>query len=370
MGKYTIGLMSGTSLDALDAVLVDFSNNTPSLMASHSQAIPADLRRELAALTQPGDNEIARLGEADLAVAELSAEAVMQLLKKAGVSAQQVLAIGSHGQTIRHCPEEGCFGFTLQIGDPNTIAQRTGITTVADFRRRDLAAGGQGAPLVPAFHAAIFRRPDVNRVMVNIGGIANITRLPADTGQPVTGFDTGPGNGLLDAWAERHLQQTMDEDGHWAASGQVSESLLERCLADPYFRRTAPKSTGKEYFNLGWLAEKCEDSLSPEDIQATLCELTAVSIAEAVDDGSKNDEEVLICGGGVHNATLMARLTHHLTPRAVAGTDSVGIPPDWVEAMAFAWLARETLAGRPGNLPSVTGASVPVILGGIYPANP
>jgi anhydro-N-acetylmuramic acid kinase len=370
MGEYTIGLMSGTSLDALDAVLVDFSNPAPMLIASHSHAIPDELRRELAALTQPGENEITRLGEADLAVAELSAEAVTQLLKEAGVSAQQIMAIGSHGQTIRHCPEEGCFGFTLQIGDPNTIAQRTGITTVADFRRRDLAAGGQGAPLVPAFHAAVFRRPDMNRVMINIGGIANITRLPADTSQPITGFDTGPGNGLLDAWAGRHLQQAMDKDGRWAASGQVSESLLERCLNDDYFHRPPPKSTGKEYFNLGWVEGKCEDSLPPEDIQATLCELTAVSIAEAVDSGSGKDEEVLICGGGVHNATLMARLRHHLAPRSVANTGEAGVPPDWVEAMAFAWLARETLAGRPGNLPSVTGASQPVILGGIYPANP
>ena len=367
MAERFVGLMSGTSLDGIDAVLVDFSADPPRLIEALSHPLPDTLRQRLTALCQPGGDEIERLGRADVALGELFAEAVQRLLTQTGIAATEVRAIGSHGQTIRHRPEAG---FTLQIGDPSRIAQRTGITTVADFRRRDLAAGGQGAPLVPAFHAALFRSPDISRAVLNLGGMANVTLLPAGAAQPVTGFDTGPGNVLMDLWAQRHLGRPLDEGGAWAASGRVDEALLSRLLDDPYFRQPAPKSTGREHFNADWLAarlDESEHSPSAADVQATLCELTAVSVAEAVRRSGCDARELLVCGGGAHNDHLLARLRERLSPMTVATTDEHGLPADWVEAVAFAWLARETLAARHGNLPAVTGAREAVVLGSIHP---
>ena len=368
MAELFVGLMSGTSLDGIDAVLVDFGDDRPRLIHALTHPLPDDLRQRLLTLCQPGDDEIERLGRADRDLGEELAVAVRRLLDASGVAAAEIRAIGSHGQTIRHRPEAG---FTLQIGDPNRIAQRCGITTVADFRRRDLAAGGQGAPLVPAFHAALFRSGEGDRVVLNLGGMANLTLLPGDPGVPVRGFDTGPGNVLMDLWAQRHLGRPLDENGAWAASGEVNEGLLARCLRDGYFHQPPPKSTGREHFNAAWLdahLDESDHSPAPQDVQATLCELTAVSVAEAVRDNLAGAGELLVCGGGAHNAYLLSRLRAHLAPMAVIPSDERGLPADWVEAVAFAWLARETLAGRPGNLPTVTGASEAVVLGGVYPA--
>ncbi|TDY00452.1 anhydro-N-acetylmuramic acid kinase [Thiohalophilus thiocyanatoxydans] len=367
MTTYYIGLMSGTSLDGIDAALLDLRQR-PHLLAQHSHPLPDPLRQQLYQLQTPGENELSTMMRLDVELGRLFAEAVHALLAKADKRAGEIAAIGSHGQTLRHYPD-GPTPSTLQIGDPNLIAELTGITTVADLRRRDLAAGGQGAPLVPAFHAAMFHRDGSNRAILNLGGIANLTLLPADNQAAVTGFDTGPGNGLLDSWIARHQQQRYDRDGEWAASGHVHPGLLERLLHDPYFARPPPKSTGREYFNLNWLQPALEPfaDLAPRDVQATLCELSARSIAEALQAAMDPVEEVLICGGGIHNRALYQRLEALLTPARLASTAEAGLDPDWVEAAAFAWLAKQTLAGDPGNLPSVTGASHPVVLGGIYP---
>ena len=365
-----IGLMSGTSMDAIDAVLVDFSAGIPRLVHTLDHPIPDELRSECQALFIPGNNEIDRLGQADSQLGDVFADAVLQLLEAANVLAQDITAIGSHGQTIRHRPDNHP-AFTLQIGDANRIAERTKITTVADFRRRDMAAGGQGAPLVPAFHAAVFQSTALPRVIVNIGGISNITILPGNTDSPVSGFDTGPGNGLMDIWVQKHRQQFFDQEGQWAASGQINKSLLNQLMTDEYFDRIPPKSTGREKFNLGWLEEQLTaygKEIAAEDVQATLCELTAVSITVDIRQHAPETEEVIICGGGTRNVQLMKRLREHMDPIEVKISDDLGFPADWIEAMAFAWLARETLANRPGNVPGVTGASHPVILGGIYQA--
>lgn len=362
--------MSGTSMDAIDAVLVDFSAGIPRLVHTLDYPIPDELRSICQALCIPGNNEIDRLGQADGQLGDVFADAVLQLLDKAGISAQNVAAIGSHGQTIRHRPEETT-PFTLQIGDANRIAERTGITTVADFRRRDMAAGGQGAPLVPAFHAAVFQSTEQSRTIVNIGGIANITILPKDTDTPVSGFDTGPGNRLMDIWVQKHQQQFFDQDGQWAATGEINKSLLNQLMTDEYFDRLPPKSTGREKFNLAWLEEQLANygkETAAEDVQATLCELTAISITVDIRQHAQETEAVIVCGGGTRNLQLMKRLREHLDPVEVKTTDDIGYPAEWIEAMAFAWLARETLAHRPGNVPGVTGAHHPVILGGIYQA--
>ena len=365
--QYFAGLMSGTSMDAADAALVDFSGGQPRLTATHRTPLTPELRAALLALCTPSPNEIERMAELDARMGEIFADSALALLKKAGVKATEVHAIGSHGQTVRHQPG-GPYPFSLQIGNPVLIAQRTGITTVADFRRADIAVGGQGAPLVPAFHNAVFRSAQHDRVVVNIGGIANITVLPKDATHAVTGFDTGPGNVLLDAWAERHLGKRMDEDGRFAASGQVHEKLLHTLLNDDYFSLTPPKSTGREHFNIAWLDAvlKNYSGVTPSDIQATLCDLTAASIAQAIRHYAPHTSEVLICGGGAHNVHLMQRLRARLSQCAVESTEKHGINPDWVEAMAFAWLAKQTLEGKPGNLPSVTGAKHAAVLGGIY----
>lgn len=365
-----IGLMSGTSMDAVDAALVDFGDDPPVLRESAGLPLPAELRHALLTLHRSHDNTLEQLTRLDVEVGRLFAAAVHTLLGKTGVGADQVIAIGSHGQTVYHQPS-GLYPASVQIGDPNLIAELTGITTVADFRRRDIAAGGQGAPLVPAFHSAVFRSAEKARVILNIGGIANITVLPAGQGQPVSGFDTGPGNALMDSWAMEHLGTPRDEDGHWAASGTVNNRLLAALLDDPYFALPPPKSTGREHFHLEWLHDAMEntglESLPPQDVQTTLCELTATSITRAISGFAPQAQQVLVCGGGVHNKTLFQRLAALNSTLEIAPTTAFGIDPDWVEAMAFAWLAKQTLEGKPGNLPSVTGARREVALGGIYP---
>ena len=298
-----------------------------------------------------------------MALSELYAAAVRGLLAEERLDAARIAAIGCHGQTIRHRPEQG---FTVQIVNAALLAERTGITVVTDFRSRDIAAGGQGAPLVPAFHAACFRSPERHRVVVNIGGIANLTDLPA--AGPVRGFDTGPGNMLLDLSIARHMGADFDRDGQLAAQGDVIPALLERMLADEYFHRAPPKSTGRERFNAQWLAAMGADDQPAADVQATLAELSARSIAAAIEQQCTGAQEVIACGGGVHNSDLMRRLAVRLAGRPLSTTDAVGVPADWVEAMAFAWLARQALAHAPGSLPAVTGASGPRILGAIYPA--
>ncbi|MGM0570747.1 anhydro-N-acetylmuramic acid kinase [Marinobacter sp.] len=363
-----IGLMSGTSMDGIDAALVDLTSaGGASLIATHTQAIPEPLVQTLTNLSQncgsPDD-----LGHCDRALGELFATAANSLISKSPRKGP-IRAIGSHGQTIRHVPD-GANPFTLQLGDPNIIAERTGITTVADLRRRDMAVGGQGAPLVPAFHHAIFGSATQNRALVNIGGIANISWLPAGSASAGGGFDTGPGNGLMDSWVQRHLGEAFDRNGDWAATGQLQPLLLEQCLEEPYFHRPVPKSTGKERFNAAWLDAKLRDcpDTDPADVQRTLLELTALTIVRQLPEA--RPLAVYVCGGGAKNVALMNRLRALLEPdgASVSTTSELGIDPQWVEAAAFAWLARQTMEGLAGNVPAVTGASGPRVLGGIYPA--
>lgn len=367
MPELFIGLMSGTSLDAIDVTLVDFASQPPRPLAVHSHPFPPALRAELLALCHGSmKDELQHMATLDVRLGRLFAEAALAVLKECDIPASAIRAIGSHGQTVRHEPT-GEYPFTVQIGDPNSIAQLTGITTVADFRRRDIAAGGQGAPLVPAFHAAVFRSTDEDRVILNIGGMANVTLLPHDQQQPVSGFDTGPGNVLMDVWVARHLDTPHDAGGRWAGSATAHPELLALLLEDQYFQRPPPKSTGRERFNMTWLEARLKKiSPEPAQVQATLCALTAISSAAAIKRYAPQTKRVLVCGGGVHNTTLMQRLTTELPGIAVESTQVLGLDPDWVEALAFAWLAKQTLDGRPGNLPSVTGAQAPVVLGGIY----
>jgi len=362
-----IGLMSGTSADAIDAVLVNLQS-TPLLIAQHTLPLPAKIRQKIHSLSLPDNNEIDRMGLLDVDLGKLFAQISLELLANAGVSASHITAIGSHGQTIRHRPPGSPEGtFTLQIGDPNLIAELTGITTVADFRRRDMAAGGQGAPLVPAFHRAIFHSFDKDRVIVNIGGMANITWLPVQG--LILGFDTGPGNVLMDTWVAEHLGKSYDQDGAWATSGQVCTTLLAELLAEPYFKMTAPKSTGRESFNRSWLEDNLHKLIStpaPADVQATLLELTAIIIADSINGLSQIPKEVFVCGGGAYNTSLMQRLVQLMPQDCVRSTAVLGADPQWIEAMAFAWLAQQTINHRPGNLCEVTGAAREVILGGVY----
>ena len=365
--SYYIGTMSGTSLDGLDVVLMRFTSQGSVVAAAQTYPYPPHLADDLLALCAAGTDEITRMMSADIRLARFTAQSVLDLLQQQDLPPEAITAIGHHGQTIRHLPTSDTPG-TLQIGDANTLAQLTGITTVADFRRRDMAAGGQGAPLVPAFHRATFHDPDENRVIVNIGGIANITLLSTD-GSDVIGFDSGPGNVLMDLWYRLHQSGTIDVDGRWAESGVVHEPLLAAMLADPYFARPYPKSSGREYFHQTWLTQLLSGfELSAADVQATLCQLTAASILHAIQQTGRSCERILICGGGVHNLSLMRRLKQLVTPLPLGSTAEYGIHPDWVEGACFAWLAQQTLAARPANLPAVTGASHEVILGAIYQA--
>ena len=368
---YFVGLMSGTSADGIDAVLVSFEDEArPEICATLHTPYSSELLDDLIPLSEAGDDEYPKINALDEKLGELFADSVDRLLRQSGIARDQVVAIGSHGHTVRHAPHAPQ-PFSLQIGDASIIAARTGITTVADFRSGDIAAGGQGAPLVPAFHQSVFRSDTSNRTIVNIGGIATVTYLPSSESKPVLGFDTGPGNTLLDHWIKKHRQLDYDADGRWASEGRVNESLLNALLADPYFHQSPPKSTGKEYFNLAWLNRVSvteADSLEPVDVQATLAMLTASSIAAALTTWLPDTGEIYLCGGGCRNQFLVSLLEARCAPIPVADTSLLGIDPDWVEAAAFAWLAKQTLAGKPGNLPSVTGARSAVPLGKIFPA--
>lgn len=364
-----VGLMSGTSLDGIDAVLVEIDETRTAHLDAITAPMPEALRGEILELIgKPAGVDLRRLGALDARLGELFASAALELLSRSRRRPADIRAIGSHGQTLWHQPDSDT-PFTLQIGDPNRIAERTGITTVADFRRRDMAAGGQGAPLVPAFHHARFASPGTTRVIVNIGGMANITILPALPERAPAGFDTGPGNILMDLHALTHLGRPHDASGAWAASGQVDDALLATMLADPYFSLQPPKTTGREHFNASWLQAQTDarPHTPPADIQATLTELTARSIRDAIRQHAPDCGHILICGGGAHNLHLMHRMQSLAAPLPVASTATCGVAPEWVEGTAFAWLADRTLRGLPGNLPSVTGARHPVILGTIYP---
>jgi len=363
--------MSGTSVDAIDSALVHCNGDEVSLIATHQHAIPHQIKKRIDAISHTGSDEIERLGVLDRELGLLFAGATTQLLTLAKTPPEQVRAIGSHGQTIRHRPPSAAknrkHSFSLQIGDPNTIAEHTGITTVADFRRRDIAAGGEGAPLASAFHAAAFAKPGVVRAIVNIGGIANATFL--DGTDLRMGFDTGPGNTLLDRWILSDRGEPYDRDGQWSRTGQIHQALLEKLLTNPYFKKGGPRSTGKEEFNLAWLEDNIAtlDAIAPVDVQATLVELTSMSITRAISNSSLDVAEIYICGGGAHNSHLMQRLREQLAPASLQSSSAIGIDPDWVEAATFAWLARQTLEGLAGNSPAVTGAIGARVLGGIYP---
>lgn len=369
MPQYYIGLMSGTSLDGIDAVLVDLGGTFPETIAAHHEQIPPPVKKSLEHLLTPRNNEIHLLAKTDRLLAQAFAKAVKALLQKSSVSATHIKAIGSHGQTIRHQPDLG-LPYTLQIGDPNTIAAETSITTVADFRRRDIALCGQGAPLAPGFHAHFFASKQKNRIVLNIGGIANITLLPRSNVREIIGFDTGPGNTLLDQWYQLFNKGQYDKNGHWAQTGCVNAELLDLMLADPFFTQPPPKSTGRDYFHLPWVEnflKTMKKSIEPADVQATLLELTAMTIASGIAQSSTRVDEVIVCGGGVHNSLLIESIISHSNCK-IKSSETFGIDPDYVEAIGFAWLAQQTLNGNCSNIPSATGARKASILGGIYPA--
>ena len=365
MPELYIGLMSGTSLDGIDAGLVDFSNNQCQVIDFDFQPFDQTLKLRLAEISQAENTvQLSQYGALDSELGLTFSKSIQALLKKANILPEVIKAVGSHGVTTHHSPNSP-HPFSLQIGDPNIIAEITGITTIADFRRRDLAAGGQGAPLVPAFHQYFFANDNEAVCVVNIGGIANITLLDSDS---VLGFDTGPGNTLMDYWINKNHGLAYDKNGNWAKTGKVSVSLLEQLKQDKYFSLRPPKSTGKEYFSPPWLERHLTEfaSLSPEDIQRTLCQLTADSICDAIQKHSRNKPKVLLCGGGCHNSLLFKLIEEELK-QPVFSTAEFGMHPDHVEAIAFAWLARQTINHLPGNMCTATGARQPVILGGIYP---
>ena len=365
MSDVYIGLMSGTSLDGADGVLVDFSGPKLQVLASATETFSIDFRAELLALNLPSGNELHRSALAANQLAEAYAKVVKSLLHDANLAAKDVQAIGAHGQTVRHQP---VLGYTTQLNNPALLAERTGIDVVADFRGRDVAAGGQGAPLVPAFHQSVFGKPDVTTLVLNIGGISNLSVLPA--ANDVLGFDCGPGNALMDAWCLQHTGQRFDEGGQWAASGQVISALLTSLLDEKYFELPPPKSTGRDLFSMDWLAGKLQPFASQRavDIQNTLTEFTANCCIVSASSYINNSNELIVCGGGAFNNYLMQRLQTGLPFLKVVSSSARGLPPLQVEAAAFAWLARQTTRRLPGNLPSVTGASGLRILGAVYPA--
>lgn len=364
-----LGLMSGTSMDGIDLALVSFKHTSVRLIDARTLPFNPSLERKIHALCHPQEDEINRTGQADRELALAFADAVSVMLKKNQLHSSDIRAIGSHGQTVRHHPDLQ-HGFTLQLGDPNTLAVETAIDVVADIRRKDIALGGQGAPLAPAFHQAVFSSEKHSRIILNIGGISNITYLPCDEEHSVIGFDCGPGNTLLDAWCYRHTGNKFDENGAWSAQGKVNGQLLEQLLAHPYLAANYPKSTGREAFNLNWLEQQLEEfgqSLSPQCVQATLAWFTAKSVTRHV--ALFNDvNEVYVCGGGAHNDFLMECLESELHECQVLTTEALGISPDAVEAAAFAWFAYAHVHRIHGNLPSVTGAKRSAILGALYPA--
>lgn len=358
--QHYIGLMSGTSLDGVDAVLVSFDGNTGRVCKTAFLPYPDDLKQVLLRLHEPSHNELELSQTVSIQLAELYAQTAKALLDTGAV----IHAIGCHGQTIRHRPE---LGFTLQLNNPALLAELCGITVVADFRSRDIAAGGQGAPLVPAFHRSVFGHANIHRTILNIGGISNLTDLPC-SGE-VTGLDCGLGNLLMDAWCQKHTGKAYDNGGEWAATGDVLPQLLGTMLAHPFFSLPPPKSTGRDMFNMAWLEQIVSPEYRPQDVQATLLELTARGIADAMTAYCPGSQEVYLCGGGAHNLALTTRLAALLPQTRFALTDELGIAADWVEAAAFAWLAKQTLEGKPGNLPVVTGAKGYRILGAIHLAS-
>ncbi len=363
-------------MDGIDAALVEFSDDKITLLASHTHELPAELKQKLYLLCQDDNStNIDMLGETDTELGLIFADAVNALLKQSGTTSEQIIAIGSHGQTIRHRPDLKN-NFSLQIGDANRISYNTGITTVADFRRKDMAAGGEGAPLAPAFHQQVFSAANENRAVLNIGGIANATYLSAlnnageNANRKCFGFDTGPGNTLMDAWTQKHKNIAYDKNGEWAASTTADKDLLKHLMSDRFITQQPPKSTGREHYNLNWLEQQLSDfkPLSAERVQATLCQFTCDSIVNAIENNLNDIDTLIVCGGGVHNRHLMHLLRKALSQLTVKTSDDYGVKPDWVEAIAFAWLARQTLNNLPGNIPAVTGASRPVVLGATYPA--
>ena len=353
--------MSGTSLDGVDAVLVDLSTFQPQLLAKHYLPFDDALKNALLALHQPRHNELHQAQLTGNELARLYAAATAAALQAATVTLDQVRAIGCHGQTIRHCPDQG---YTLQLGNAALLTELTGITVINDFRSRDIAAGGQGAPLVPAFHNQVLRHSDIHRVIVNIGGISNLTNLPP--GCPATGFDCGPGNLLMDAWCMQHLSKPFDDNGAWAASGKTLHALLEQMFNEPFFALQPPKSSGRDLFNMAWLRSKLQGGERAEDVQATLLELTCQTIARSIQQHCVGVKEIYLCGGGAHNQTLRTRLAALLPGSSVQTTNTLGVDGDYLEAIAFAWLAQQALHGKPANLPLVTGAKHSCILGAIY----
>ncbi|MBK6631996.1 MAG: anhydro-N-acetylmuramic acid kinase [Betaproteobacteria bacterium] len=356
-----IGIMSGTSLDGVDAVLADFVASPPKLIATHFLPYPQGFSSRLLALQKVGGDELHQAAVIGNEIVRLYHDAVEVVLEKACIKAESVLAVGCHGQTIRHNPHAG---YSLQLGNPALLAELCGINVVADFRSRDIAAGGQGAPLVPAFHEAVFRVSGIHRVILNLGGIANVTNLAPGAG--VTGFDTGPGNMLLDAWVQRHSNQLFDENGNWASRGHVIPGLLDNLLSHPFINLAPPKSCGREQFNIDWLESVLVGIEPGHDVQATLLEYSAKTISSAIECWCGLPDELVVCGGGAHNLTLLKRLSALLPQTRVMTSDMLGIGADWVEAMAFAWLARQAMRGHPGNLSSVTGAKGARILGAIH----
>lgn len=369
-----IGLMSGTSLDGVDGVVADWSSTQPRVLAHAHQPFSASWRSELLALNTAGENELHRAALAGNEVARCYARVVRQLLHSSQLKAEAITALGAHGQTVRHRPLEfDGVGYTAQLLNGALLAELTGISTVCDLRSRDLAAGGQGAPLVPAFHAGLFGQAGKHVAVLNLGGIANLTLLPADG--TVSGFDCGPGNALMDGWCERHTGRAYDHDGQWAAGGQVDDRLLHRMLEEPFFAKAPPKSTGRDLLHLSWvesalasLPVEAARPLTPQNVQATLAELTAQCAVMALRQYAAATQTLLVCGGGAFNAHLMRRLQALLPGVQVGPTASEGVPPDQVEALAFAWLARAFVERAPGNLPVVTGARGPRVLGAWYPA--
>lgn len=363
-----VGVMSGTSLDGVDVAIVDFSQFPPQVLHCQSNPYPEPMHQALRELCQSQSASLDTLFSLDAQLGEHYATEVESALKTAALDPGRVVAIGSHGQTIRHSPDSAT-AYTVQIGDPNRLTALCGITTVADFRRKDIALGGQAAPLAPAFHQFLFRSESEDRVVINIGGIANITRLAADPGSPVLGFDTGPGNTLIDLWSSRQLGKKFDDGGGWARSGSPIDSMLNQMLtSEPYFVLSAPKSTGTEYFNPNWLAPFLRDDYAAEDVQATLVELTAVTLAEAIRGLPAMPANCYVCGGGAHNTYLLERIGRTMPECGVQTTAALGLDPDYVEAMAFAWLARERINLRTGSLADVTHARRAAILGGVYSA--
>lgn len=367
MTEYYIGLMSGTSLDGIDAVLVSFDTQGAQQHRALCYELPTDLHTQISHALAPATQlTLPELGELDQQIGKVFAQAALALLEEQKVPASQIKAIGSHGQTLWHQPN-GEHPFSWQAGDANQIAELTGITTVADFRRRDMAAGGQGAPLVPAFHRAVFAHPEKNRAIINIGGLANITTLPADSNQPILGFDTGPGNTLIDQWCFKYTGQRYDVNAEWAQQGKVIPELLAEMLTETYFTQEPPKSTGRELFNLGWINQFLQfHDYAPEDVQATLSELSALTITQAIKEYAPETDDIILCGGGARNPLVRQRIQEHSGQKEILSTQSLGVDPDWVEAIAFAWLAKQTMEGKTGNLPDVSGAKGERILGSIH----